>query len=357
MTTVRSFAPLTRGILFICFMLALVGCGSKDRQPDSSDKGDRMNGAVVPVEAARAERRNLSATKTYSGTLEGEEQANIVAKISERITGIKVRVGGSVSAGDVTIMLDKSGTSSQFYQAEANFKNAEKTLERTKSLYGEGAISLQTLDGTQTTYDVAKANFDAARSAVELQTPISGVVTAVNVSIGDLTTPGAVLATIANIARMKFIFNLNESDVTNLSLGGKVQVYSDTRPDTRVEGQIVQLSKSAEIRSRLFEIRAMFSNTADRWFKPGMFCRGIVQISPREKSLVIPNAALQSDGSATWVYVLREGRSYRQTVQAGVTDGTYTEITTGLAEHDSVATVGVNNLRDSSFVSVVRRPQ
>jgi len=309
---------------------------------------------VVAIDVAAVERKSLAVTKTFSGTLEGEEQANIVSKLSERITAISTHVGTHVDAGQVIINLDKSGTTSQYYQAEANFKNAEKTLQRMKSLYEEGAISLQTLDGAQTAYDVSKANFDAARSAVELSTPISGVVTALNVSLGDLAMPGSVLATIAKIKRMKVVFNINETDVTSISNGLKVLVYSETRPGLKVEGKIVQLSKSADIRSRSFEIKALFSNTGDNWFKPGMFCKVELQLSPRENILVIPVSAIQSDGVNNRVFLIRNEQAFQRIIQTGVTDGDKMEIMQGLQEGDLVATVGANNLRDSSYVHIDR---
>ena len=113
---------------------------------------------------AVAQRACSRVTRTFSGPLEGGEQANIVARLSERVTSVKIRVGEAVRAGQLILSLDRSGPSSQYIQAEANFKNAERTLERMKSLYSEGAVSQQTVDGAQTAFDVAKANFDAARA-------------------------------------------------------------------------------------------------------------------------------------------------------------------------------------------------
>jgi RND family efflux transporter MFP subunit len=357
MTCIQPFGKLGSGILLVSLALTISGCGSQKKEEHNTKIETDLSAAIVPIEVAVAERRTISVSRTYSGTLEGEEQANIVAKVPERITGIAIHVGGAVVAGQVTITLDKSGASSQYYQAEANFKNSEKTLERMKSLYAEGAISLQTLDGIQTAYDVAKANFDAARNTVELTTPIPGVVTALHVSVGDVATPGSVLATVAKITRMKVIFNINETDVTNLSIGQKVQVYSEMASDVKADGRIVQLSKSADIRSRSFEVKAIFPNTSDRWFKPGMFCRVTVELAPRQKALVVPNAALQSDGVTDRVYVIRNGRAFQRVVQVGVTDGQHSEILQGLTDGDTVATVGGTTVKDSSVVSVVSQTQ
>ena len=343
-------ATIGSGAVILC-LIPLAGCGAKHTGADPAARGGR----TVTVKTAVAEMKELAVTKTYSGSLEGEEQASIVARLDERVTGIGARVGETVRAGQVIVTLDKSGPSSQYYQALANFTNAGKTLERMKSLYTDGAVSLQTLDGAQTAYDVAKTNFEAARSNVELATPIAGSVTAVNTSEGVFATPGSALATVARIDRMKIVFNIDEADATSLRLGEKVSVYSDTRPDTKVEGEIVQLAKSADVRSRSFEVKALFSNTPDRWFRPGMFCRADIQVSSRGATLTVPSAAVQSDGTTDWVFVIRSGRAFQRTVLPGLTDGQTTAITGGLAAGDTVATVGATTLGDSSLVNVVSK--
>ncbi len=329
--------------------MLLTGCGKP--QGEQKQQNADLN-ATTPVEMAIARREILSAAKQFSGTLEGEEQANIVAKISERITTINVHVGDAVNAGQVLVELDKSGATSQFYQAQAGFNNAKKTYDRMKALYQEGAISQQSLDGAQTAYDVAKANFDAAKSSVELTTPIPGVITAVNINVGDLTTPGGVLITVAKIGRMKVDFDVNEIDLGSLSVGHSVQVYSEARPDAKMTGQIVQVSKSADVRSRTFQMKALFNNTQDSWFRPGMFCEVNVPINSNSKNLVVPNSAIVSDGVTNRVFLVRNGRSFQQTVQPGITDGKNTEILSGLSEGDMVITTGATSARDSGYVSI-----
>jgi len=331
--------------------ITLPGCGAgHDENP-----GSAVSPHVVPVETALARRSALGVTRLFTGSLEGEEQASIVAKISERVTALPVHVGSRVRRGEVTVELDRAGTSSQYYQAEAAFRNAEKSLERMKSLYAEGAVALQTLDGTQTAYDVARANFNAARSAVVLTTPIAGLVTAVNCSLGDLTSPGQVLVTVADVDRMKVTFSLNEIDAANVAPGAPVTVSSEARPGGDVHGRIVQVAKSADVRSRSFELKAIFPNTPDRWYRPGMFVKVLLAISPPGTPLLLPNAAILTDGADHRVFVLRGGRAWQTTVTVGVTDGERTVILGGVAEHDTVATVGINNLRDSILVKMVGR--
>lgn len=340
--------------LFLSVFISLFyGCGSRGGDPSAKNVTGRADS--IPVQVAIAQPRDLAVTKVYSGTLEGEEQANIVAKISERITDIKFHVGDFIKPGQTVLSLDKSGPSSQYYQAGANFENADKNLQRMKALLQEGAISQQSLDAAQTAYDIAKANFDAARSSVELSSPISGVVTAVNTNVGDLATPGAVLMTVANITRMKVIFNIGEGDIPKFSLGQSVRIYTEFKPDRAIVGRIVQLAKSADIRSRSFEVKALITNTPDKWFKPGMFCKAEVQLLARKGALVIPNAALMSESGKKSVFHIQDGMAFLREVQTRDSDGNMTEIIQGLKSGDTVVTVGLNDLKDSSRVVIVHQ--
>jgi membrane fusion protein, multidrug efflux system len=179
------------------------------------------------------------------------------------------------------------------------------------------------------------------------------VVTALNVNKGDLTVPGSVLASIARVERIKVIFNINEKDAPNFSIGQPVTVLIESNADVQVQGKIIQLSRSADIRSRSFEVKALFSNTPDRRFKPGLFAQVHVSLSGRLQTLVVPNAAIQSDGINNRVYIVQHGLSLQRQVDAGVSDETYTEILRGVNMGDTVITTGVTNVSDSSLVSIV----
>ncbi len=337
-------------LLATASVVILQSCGEKPAETDAKDKTSYVD--TISVEAGIVGLKELALTKTFSGTLEGEEQANIIAKIPERIMKLNVRVGEYVKAGSVLFELDKGGASSQFYQAQAAFLNSQKNYERMKNLLKEGAISQQAFDQVETGYDVAKANFDAARSTVEITSPISGLVTAINVSIGDLANPQMPMATIANIGRMKAKFNVGESDVPSFFVGQSVQVYSEMKPEEIQTGKIFQLSNSANVQSRTFEMQAIFTNTKDRWFKPGMFCRVNVNMQTKKDALVIPLAAIVKSSNGDGIYLINEDKSYFKTITTGITDGNLIEVISGLKAGDKIVTLGMNNLKDGTVVVI-----
>ncbi len=350
MTLKKYFKSFCLFLLFALSVLPVFNCGNKSNV--DAKKSDPLFLDTVAVKAMQVRPGEIKLVKTYTGTLEGENQANIVSKISERITGIKVKVGDSVILGELVITLDKSGVTSQYYQAQAGYLNAEKDLNRMNSLFEAGAVSQQMLDGVKTSYEIAKANFDAAKAAVDLTAPVNGIVTAVNSNIGDLSVPGIPLMTIAGIKKMKVIFSVGEGDLPNFAVGQEALVYSEIKPDETRKGVIIQISKSAEIQSRSFDLKAIFTNTPDLWFKPGMFCRVDVVLQRHLNVISVPNISLINAQNSTALYIINGGKAVLRTVKTGLNDGNFTEILEGLKEGETVVTLGMNNLKQGSFVHI-----
>jgi RND family efflux transporter MFP subunit len=335
------------GLIFS--ILIIQSCVEKPKE-NTIDKTTYTD--TVSVVTQFAEKRELTVSKSFSGSLEGEEQANIIAKIAERIMKVNTKVGKYVIVGDVLFELDKGGVQSQFYQAKAAFLNAQKNFERMKNLLEAGAVSQQAYDAVQTQFEVARANFDAARSTVEITSPLKGIVTSINVNIGDLANPQMPMATVANIGRMKAKFNVGEIDVPSFYVGQPAEIYSEMNPDLIQTGKVFQISKSANIQSRTFEMQALFRNTQDRWFKPGMFCRVRVNIKSKKDALTIPLSSVYKENDTDGVYVVNDNKALYKPITTGLTDGKSIEVTSGLKAGDEVVTLGMSNLKDGTVVII-----
>ena len=333
-------------------MVLMYGCQNKSEETITVKNSVELD--TVAVNAVKVEYRDIKSSKTYTGSLEGEEQAYVVAKISERIVGIKVRVGDTVEKGKLVVELDKVGAASQYYQAEAGYLNSKKDLERMQALYSEGAISQQMFDGAQTAFNIAKANYEAAKSLVELTAPISGVVAEINGEAGDIAMPGIRIITIAKINRLKAIFNVGEQDIMSLMVNQPIEVFSELKPDLVMRGTVIQISKSADVASRTFEIKGLIPNSNDKWFKPGMFCRVRIILKNQKGSLAVPSLAIITNDNDRGVFIINDGKAYFRKVTEGITEDTHTEILNGLKENENVVTLGMNNLKDGIPVNVVK---
>ena len=344
-------------ILTLSSMLFIVGCG-KDEGKENPNSVNKDLNVVVPVSITTTGLKDITNKKTFAGSLEGIKQSKIVARIPERITAINVKVGDFVKADDVVIQLDKTGQASQFLQAQANLKNVEKELNRMKALFKEGAISQQNLDQVQTAYDIAKANFEAAKNTVDLVSPISGRVTAINVNAGDWVVPGIDLAIVASIEEMIIKFNVSETEVQDFKIGTDVFVYSEFDKDLMRNGKVVEINRSASIDARSFQVKAKFPNTKDNFYKPGMFVKSDVVLQSKKNILAIPTSSIIQRSDGDYIFIIKNSLSFSRKIMTGLSDesgeGGFTEIINGLSKGDTVVIAGMNNLSDSTKVSIIK---
>ncbi|MGE5399175.1 MAG: efflux RND transporter periplasmic adaptor subunit [Ignavibacteriales bacterium] len=354
----KSKSNILWGMFFVLLAasaIQMTGCGKKNAEEKKADFRAEKSDSVSVI-TAKVENKRLTLAKVYTGSLEGEQQANIVSQLAERIVNIPVKVGDFVKAGQVVVKLDKGGLASQYYQAQSNLQNVEKNLERTKSLFESGAVARQALDQAQTGYDIAKANFNAAKSAVELTTPISGVVTSVKFNMGDFASPGTPIITVATISQLKLIMSVGESDLPYVTTGKNVKIYSELNTSIYATGKITEIARSADLSTRTFQVKATFPNAKNSWFKPGMFAKAELELNTPQEVKVIPREAVVYSEKGPQVYVISQGKAYIRSVKLGLQNDKYIEVIEGLKPDEVVARVGMNNLKDGVPVVVSTDP-
>ncbi|MGD8605168.1 MAG: efflux RND transporter periplasmic adaptor subunit [Candidatus Zixiibacteriota bacterium] len=301
---------------------------------------------AVSVKAEIVHPQNVQVTGTYTGSLDGEKQAVLYAKISEAVQKVNVDEGQMVKANTTLITLDRTGPSSNYQQAKSLYDNAEKNYNKMAFLYKQGAVSESQYDAAQTDYEVKKAAFEAASQLVEIESPIDGMVTSVDVSAGDYVQIGQRLATVATTRKLRIRFGVNSSDMNYFTEGGKVTVSSEVLPYTAT-GTITSVPTSANPTTRAFYVEATIDNSAGH-FKPGMFVR-IEYIKEDLKNVfVVPqNAVLVLDNTNT-VFVVKNDSASQRTVVLGPTVGGNVVIDSGLVAGDTLVTLGQDYL-DQGF--------
>lgn len=323
-------------------LLILAGCNGAEEVTQAE------SAIAIRAQAVKAVDRAIVAT--YTGSLEGEQQAVLYAKIAEAVETVRVSQGDRVTANSVLVSLDPTGPSTGYREARSRFQNAEKNYTKMQYLFKEGAVAETEFDAAETEYEVARANFEAVQRLVDVQTPIGGVVTSVNVSAGDFVTVGQHLATVATIDKLRVKFGVNADEIGMITKGTTVKVTSDAVADTAL-GTITRVSSSADPTTRTFQVEAMIDNT-DRTFRPGMFVRILYVRQALDSVLAVPaKAVLVLDGQPT-VFTVKGDRAYRREVQLGVDLIGERIVTGGLAAGDTVVTLGQDYLRDSTLVDI-----
>jgi membrane fusion protein (multidrug efflux system) len=305
---------------------------------------------VVAVKALLVQPSDRQVTRTYTGSLAGEQQAVLHARLSEAVVEVRVGEGRQVAENEVLITLDKYGPSSQYAQTYSTYQNAKKNFEKMEFLFKQGAVSESNFDGAKTDYEVTRAQYEAMMRMVEIQSPIAGTVTSVNVSPGDLVAVGQELATIATTDRLRVKFGVNADDITFFRVGSNVVISSDAVDGTAL-GRVITIASSADPVSRKFRVEALIDNTAGL-FSPGLFVHADYVLDELPGVLAVPRGAIINlDGQET-VFASVAGHAQMRRVTLGADLSGDVVVTSGLNPGDTLITLGQDYLEEGLKLNI-----
>jgi len=323
--------------------MMVVGC----EQQQTETKQERVNSVNVTV----LELSDYKVQQTFTGSVEGEKQADLYAKVNEAVEAVRVQEGQTVTDGQVLIALDKTGPSSMYREAESVFRNAEKNFKKMEFLYQEDAISESQYDAARTEYEVDKASFEGAASLVDIKAPITGTVTAVDVSPGDYVSVGQKLATVATTDRLRIKFGVGALEVGFFKKGAGVEVSAEGIGQT-AEGTIVAVAGSADPSSRAFQIEVLMDNRDGR-FSPGMFVRVAVTLDTLVQQVIVPRTAVIDLNGVPTAFVVENAVARKRSVELGRDLNGKVVVESGLDAGDTLVVLGQTYLDEGMAVRII----
>lgn len=343
-------------VVFILVILGLTTRGinryleNAAKKPQSIEDVQRENG--IPVVVARSAVQSVQMHRTFTGSIKGKEQADAKAKSMERIGAILVQEGARVKQQQVVARLDRSNPQARFQQAHNAFQLAEKTYERIRALFEEGAVSQQDADEAHTRYNIAKNDVAAAADLLDIRAPISGIVTEVFKEAGETVVPGESVVRIADYRAVEVELEVGVSEIHEIKTGQSAEIKRSMSDPHIFHGTVQRLSLSANPVDRNFRVWVEIPNE-DNLLRPGMFITADLIVGTADSSVVIPLHALVYEEDRPFAYVVNENRQaqYRQ-VRLGVQNGEVVQILEGISPNDLVVIEGMQKLRDGAFVHI-----
>jgi RND family efflux transporter MFP subunit len=336
----------TKFIAPLCVMPAVLALVTACSQKQDAVQTER----ILTVKAAVVHPGDREVTRSFTGSLEGERQADLYAKLAEAVDSLWVQVGDRVQANQVVLSLDREGPSSQYREAHSTFLNTEKNYKKMENLFSQGAVSEYDFDAVKTAYEISKANFEAVSRLVEIQTPISGKVTALDVRPGDMVMAGQKLATVAATGRLRVRFGVNQDEIGFFSDGAEVRITSKAVNATAM-GRVATISTSADPATRAYEVEAFFDNK-DGQFSPGMFVTIDCILERLTGVIAIPRSAVLVLNDRDVIYTVTNGRAKRRVVTLGTDLSGRVVVSSGLVAGDTLVTLGQDYLEDDLKVNI-----
>jgi len=252
-------------------------------------------------------------------------------------------------------------------ESEAQFANAERTLNRLRPLVAERAVAQQDVDNAQAAYDQERAAVLDAQAAVDaakkdyddtyVRAEISGRAGRALMELGALTSgPNDQLTTVDQVDPIYVYFNPSDQDVLQwrrdvaakrLVLPGGVLDVQATLADGSVYGQTGKLDFVAvalQPNTGALQLRAEFPNPR-HILLPGQFVRVRLLGLKRNDAILVPQRAVQQGLGGPFLYVLGDSnKASARNVSATVWQGTQWIIEKGLDPGDKVIVDGTQKI-------------
>ena len=333
--------------------LLLAGCGEAKKDAKSEKKVttieeiQKVNGK--PARVVKASTIKLTDVRSFSGTIEGSQQTNAVAKLGDPIAKINVRVGSKVKKDQILAEFAFTGDNTSYQQAKANIDLQEKTLMRTKEVQAKGGVSQQTVDQLETQINVAKMNLEAARRATLVLAPSAGTITEIKHKVGEVPGVGGAIFTIANLDKVILKLNVTSSEIGFFKKGAKATIELNGE---KIEGEVSLIPLAADRATRFFPVEVTFSNKEHKLL-PGMYLTAKLDAREVTGVTVPTEAVVYSNGvNAVWT-VNSEGKAKRKIVELVVQTKSDIQIKECIIEGDVVIVSGQSRMNDGDKVLIV----
>lgn len=329
----------------------------------------------VSYATAEASYQDVNTSITATGTIEPVTKVEVGTQVSGIIDKIYVDYNSVVHKGDIIAELDKTNLTSELTSAESNLSNAmsnltyqESNYKRYKTLYEKGLVSANDFENARLTWEQAKQQVVVQRQNVQkaktnlgyatITAPIDGVVLSKEVEEGQTVASAMTTPTLFIIAQdltdMRVIADIDEADIGGVKEGQRVTFTVDAFPEDVFSGTVTQVRQEATTESNVVTYEVVISAPNENLkLKPGLTANVTIFTSEKTNVLTIPTKALRfspneallakdetiEDVKSPVKVWTQQGKTFKAiAVQTGTTNGTLTEITSGLKAGDKVIT-------------------
>ncbi len=327
--------------------------------------------AAIPVRVATVERRSDDELLRFSSTSRVRQRASLTFQVGGVIETRSVEIGEQVSAGQTLMTLyspalQPAAQAAQFRleQLQADKTQADRELERLKTLYERGVIPMQELEQQATRSESLVSAVNNARATAEqaesllresqLIAPFSGSVEQILVEPGEFAQPGQAVLRIASAdqleAEIRVPAHLTESLMPGQELTAWRSLGSTDATDAVMPVIILEIGQSSTGQNSLYPVVV---SLPDRQIRTGEALEiGVPRRS--ESALVIPMSAVMRSADGLTVFQHINNRVTRVAIEVEQLQGEFAVIKPGaLQEGAQIVYAGITRLAEGDQIEVL----
>ena len=356
--------------LLLCLSLVIVtGCNKTDKKVET--KVEAL--LVSPEDIITIHSSGFASGPSITGSIQPERRADLQSEISSVVLQVLKENGESVNKGDLLIRLDDTTIKDNLRSAQEteraahqSLEQAQRQLERYKTLRAQGMISAQGLEDAENKRNTAQSDVSAAAARTaqarqqlqrtEIRAPFAGIVTERKVSNGDTAQIGKPLMKVIDPNSMRFEGLISADAVSLVKVGQRVNFKINGYEGQNFIGTIKRISPEANTVTRQVEVLVNF-NDAKQPRVSGLYAEGQVE-SSNIAAIMAPEIALLRSGDKVSAWKISGNTLHKTDVVLGAKElrsGAFL-IQSGLVEGDQVLRNPSNTLKDGQAVDTSNKP-
>jgi len=237
------------------------------------DRDDLPIGAKATV--LRRDESSGEYVTVGEGTLDVNHGVSVTGN-NGKINVIYVKENSTVKRGDNLFKLDDSEVKVNIESQNLAIEQTQKELESKKSQLGN----------------------------TEVKSPISGIITSLNVKVGDQVQQGRTIATIIDSTQLNVVVAVDELDIPKVKIGQKASIEVDAFPDTVFEGEVIKIADIGQSSGggvTTFDVTISIKDPGE--IKIGMSATAEIQVDSRKGVVLVPIEAVQERNGEKYVLV------------------------------------------------------
>jgi membrane fusion protein (multidrug efflux system) len=313
------------------------------------------------VATAPVETQSWGNTLVAVGSLEPVQGVTLAAELGGKVSAILVENGAAVAAGDILVRLDTAAEEASLASAEASLRLARINLDRARDLLAQNTISQSEFDTADATHAQALANVANLQSTIDRKTvraPFAGRVGIRTVNLGQIVREGDPVIPLQSLDPIYVNFSVPQRSVAQLSVGLPVAVTL-TGLDTPVQGLVTAINPQLDPATRNVRVQGTLAN-ADERLRPGMFASVSLSLPGENEVVAVPLTAVlhAAYGDSVFVVEEKEGATVarQQFVRLGRTRGDFVAVLDGVRPGQRVVSAGAHKLLNNQPVMIEGRP-
>jgi membrane fusion protein, multidrug efflux system len=335
-------------VIVIAMALGISACGKKQEKKEAEKKLSLVKVKEVKGDEFSDVYKVVGIVKPFASAKLSSEEGGIITYLSKD-------KGYSVRRGETVVVLKKDFDKASYDQAVSQYELAKDNYERAEKLFMENATTEQMYTNAKLQFNIAEKTVEMFRTRLGkgyITSPISGVVDAKYMNLGEMTGPGSPIISIVDISRVKIEAGIPEKYVTQLSKGRTVDITFDVLPEDEFQGKISYISPTLNPQSRTFDIEIIIDNSS-RKLKPEMSANVFISNMDIENAVVLERDLFVDNGDEQFVFVLENDIAKRKIIKLGGSSDNKVLVTDGLNIGDKLIYYGFRALVDGDKVKVV----